>query len=441
MERLSIPDRRKRLEGVLNEFFKNMNRPTTIFEERDQTSARPLGSGTEGDMTPGQSGHPVKEPRPKRMRWVLLGILIVLPIAAGVGAIKVLQFKAMGAAFAHQAMPPQPVNVAEAREEQWQPRVSSVGSVMAFQGTVVSTEAEGVVREIKFEAGSLVNAGEELVHLDVEIEQAQLRAAEAAAEWARISFKRDKDLIATHSISQAELDSADSSLKQANAQVENLRAVIAKKTVRAPFTGKLGIRRISVGQFLQKGSPVVSLQSLEPVYVEFSLPQQRLGEVAEGLKVAVSADAYPGQPFEGQVTAVNPDIDPATRNVRVQATLANADHRLRPGMFVSVDMILARSEKVLFIPATAVLHAPFGDSIFVVEEGQAGPDGLKPLVAQQRFVRLGARQGDFVVATGGVKAGEKVVSTGAFKLRAGMPVVIDNTLAPQFAFDPKPSNN
>ena len=185
---------------------------------------------------------------------------------------------------------------------------------------------------------------------------------------------------------------------------------------------------------------MVSLQSFDPIYVEFSLPQQRLGELAEGLKVAVSSDAYPGRRFEGKITAVNPDIDPATRNVRIQATLANGDGRLRPGMFVSVDTILARSEKVLFIPATAVLHAPFGDSVFVVEEGEKGPGGAKPLVVQQQFVHLGAQQGDYIVATEGVKAGERIVTTGVFKLRPGMHVVIDNTLAPKFTFAPKPDN-
>jgi membrane fusion protein (multidrug efflux system) len=347
----------------------------------------------------------------------------------------------MGEAAARQIVPPQPVNVATAREEQWQPRVSAVGSVTAVQGTVVSTEIEGIVREIKFQAGALVNKGDELVQLDIEIQQAQLRAAEAAAEWARVSFKRAKELISSKAVSQADLDSADSNLKQTDAQVDNLRAVIAKKTVRAPFAGKLGIRRISVGQFLDKGSPVVSLQSLDPVFVEFSVPQQRLGELAEGLSVLVSSDAYPGQQFEGKITAVNPDIDSATRNVRLQATLANADGRLRPGMFVSVDVILARSEKVLFIPATAVAHGPFGDCVFTIEEGKAGVDGAKPLVVQQRLVRLGARQGDFVVATEGVKAGERIVSTGVFKLRPGMPVVIDNTLAPHFALAPIPRNN
>ena len=377
----------------------------------------------------------------KKLRWVLLGVIIVLPIAGGLVGVKVLQFKAMGTAAAQQVMPPERVNVAEVREDRWQPRVSSVGTVMAVQGTVVSAEAEGIVREIAFEAGSTVKAGDLLAQLDVDVERTQLRAAEAAAELARLSFKRAKELIGSDGLSQAQYDSAASNLKQADAQLDNIRAVIAKKTVRAPFAGKLGIRQISVGQLLQRGSPVVSLQSLDPVYVDFSLPQQRLRDLAEGLNVAVTSDAFPKQPFEGKVTAVNPDIDPVTRNVRVQATLANPDGRLRPGMFVSVEMILARSEKVLFIPETAVLHAPFGDSVFVVEEGPAAPAGAKALVVRQQFVRLGARQGDFVAVTEGLKVGEKVVSTGAFKLRPGMSVVIDNALAPSFTLTPKPGNS
>jgi membrane fusion protein (multidrug efflux system) len=376
----------------------------------------------------------------KKLRLIVLGVVIAVPIAGGIFAIRAFQSREMDAAKARQVMPTETVNAAVVLEEQWRPRVSSVGSVMAFQGTVVSAEADGIVREIKFKAGSVVKAGDELVQLDIEVETAQLRAAEAAAELARVSFKRAKDLIVSRAIAQAEFDTADANLKQTAAQVDNLRAVIAKKIVRAPFDGKLGIRSISLGQFLQKGSPVVSLQSLNPVYVEFSLPQQRLGELSEGLKVAVSSDAYPGQQFEGKITAINPNIDPATRNVRIQATLPNADGRLRPGMFVSADVILARSEKALFIPATAVLHAPFGDSVFVIEEGQAGPDGVKPLVAKQRFVRLGARQGDYVIVTQGVKAGDRVVSTGVFKLQPGVPVVIDNTLAPKFSFTPTPRN-
>jgi membrane fusion protein (multidrug efflux system) len=257
---------------------------------------------------------------------------------------------------------------------------------------------------------------------------------------AQLSYDRIKGLFESRSVSQAEFDTADVALRRATAQVDNLRAVIEKKTVRAPFPGKLGIRDISVGQYLGTGSPVVSLQSLDPIYVEFSLPQQRLGELAEGLTVQVASDAYPGAAFQGTITAINPDIDAATRNVRIQATLANSDGRLRPGMFVSVDLILERSEQVLFIPETAVLHAPFGDSVFVIEEDMTAAGGEKPLVVRQRFVQLGARQGDFVIVTSGIKAGESIVSTGVFKLRPGMVVVIDNTLAPEFQLTPAPKN-
>ncbi|HEY3488064.1 MAG TPA: efflux RND transporter periplasmic adaptor subunit [Gammaproteobacteria bacterium] len=376
----------------------------------------------------------------KRFGYLPIGIIVAIVIIGAIVGIKALQFGAMFDAGAQMVMPPEPVNVAEVREREWQPRISSVGTVAAVQGIVVTTEVEGIVRTIRFEAGSVVKAGTELVQLDVDVEQAQLRSAQAAAEGAQLTYNRAKELIKTHAISQSDYNTANVAYKQANAQVDNFKAIIAKKTLRAPFDGKLGIRQISVGQFLNKGEPVVSLQSLDPVYVDFSLPQQRLGEISEGLKVAVTSDAYPGQPFEGAITAVNPDIDPATRNVRVQATLANADGRLRPGMFVAIDMILEKSDKVLFIPETAVLHAPFGDSVFVVEEGPAGEDGTRPLVVQQQFVRLGVRQGDFVAATEGLKAGQKIVATGVFKLRPGMAVVIDTKLAPKFTFEPKPDN-
>ena len=379
--------------------------------------------------------------RAKNLLWAVLGIVIVLPVVGGIIGIKIFQFKAMNDAEARQVMPPQPVNAVQVREENWQPNLSSVGTVMAVQGTVVSTEAEGIVREIAFEAGSLVKAGDVLMKLDVDIEQAQLREAEADAHWARVSFERAKGLIGPRVISQADFDSAENTLKQAQARVDNIRAVIAKKTVRAPFDGKLGIRRISVGQFLEKGSPVVSLHSLDPVYVDYSLPQQRLGNLTEGLKVIVSSDAFQGQPFEGHITAINPEIDSTTRNVRIQATLANPGGQLRPGMFVTVETFLEASEKVLLIPAAAVLHAPFGNSVFIIEEGQAaGQDGAKPLVVRQQFVRLGQRRGDFVAATEGVKSGEKIVATGTFKLRTGMPVVIDNTLEPRFKLAPTPDN-
>jgi len=369
------------------------------------------------------------------------GIVVALVVVGALVGIKARQFQALAASGAQQTMPAERVNVIEVRSEEWRPRLSAVGSVSAVQGALISAQQAGVVREINFEAGSDVKAGAVLVRLDSDVEEAQLRSAEAAAALANTSLTRSRDLIRSRSISQADLDVAEANKKQADAQIANIRAAIDKKLVRAPFAGRLGIRRISVGQYLNQGDPVVSLQSLDPVYVDFSIPQQRLGELREGLQVDVVADAYPGSPFQGLVTAVDPNVDPATRNVRVQATLPNADARLRPGMFVALDVVLARSEDVLVIPETAVMHAPYGDSVFVVEESdQPGADGQKGLVVRQQVVRLGARQGDFVVATEGAKAGDKVVSTGVFKLRPGMPVVIDNSLAPEFSYTPRPDN-
>ncbi len=376
----------------------------------------------------------------KKIIYALLGILFVVPVVGTIAGIKYFQIQALIASAANQTVPPEAVNSFDVKSQEWQPRVYAIGSVVAVQGTTLSAEAEGTVREIAFEAGSVVKAGDVLVKLDTDVEQAQLRAAEAQANWAQTSFKRAQELFASRTISQAEVDSADAAVKQANAQADNIRALIAKKTLRAPFDGRLGIRRISLGQFLNKGSPVVSLQSLDPVYVEFNLPQQRLGEIAEGLQVEVTTDSYPAVQFHGKITAVNPDVDPSTRNVRIQASLPNDDGRLRPGMFVSVNMVVARKEQVLFIPETAVLYAPYGDSVFVIHPGDDKDAANASLVVRQQVVRLGARHGDFIVVEEGLKPGDKIVSTAPFKLRPGMAVVIDNSLAPDAQLAPAPHN-
>ncbi|WP_341504017.1 efflux RND transporter periplasmic adaptor subunit [Gallaecimonas sp. GXIMD4217] len=371
----------------------------------------------------------------RKLLWACLGLALAAALGAGLWAIKLGQFQAMAQAEANQQFPPTVVNVAEVRQERWQPKVEAVGSVSAVQGALLRTEAEGQVERIAFEAGAWVQAGDELLRLDRDVELAQLQEAQAAAELARLSLKRARELRQSSSVSQGDLDAALANVRQTRAQVALIQALIDKKTLRAPFAGRLGIRRISVGQFLDKGSPVVSLQALDPVYVDFSLPQQRLSELARGLAVEVSSDAYPEQLFSGVISAFNPDVDAATRTVRVQATLANPDGRLRPGMFVSVAMVLERSSQVLLIPATAVQHGPYGDVVFLVEEGEQG------LVLRQQLVRLGARRGDFVVVVEGLSQGQQLVSTGVFKLRGGMPVVIDNSLAPDFQLQPSPGNS
>lgn len=393
----------------------------------------------------------------KKILWVLVGLIIAIPIIAGLAGTKLNQFSGMKKAMAGMVAPPTAVNVAQVVEKEWQPRISVTGNVMAMQGTLVSTEADGIVREIKFEAGSDVKAGDLLVQLDTDIELSNLRDSEAAAELAKVSFSRAKELLDSRNISQAEYDTAAATLKQAMAKVDNFRAIIRRKAVIAPFAGKLGIRQISVGQYLTKGSPVVSLQSVDPIYVQFSLPQQTLGDLKEGLQVLAYSDAYPDAPFEGKITAINPDIDLSTRNVQVQATFPNGEGKLRPGMFVTVDLILDKKENVLFIPQTAIQHAPYGDSVFVVQDANSSATVVSDLpttpsatadsaettvtlVVKQQLVRLGSRLGDYVIAREGVKLGETLVSTGVFKLSPGTTVTLDNTLAPKFSFEPKPSN-
>jgi len=253
--------------------------------------------------------------------------------------------------------------------------------------------------------------------------------------------ERARGLRQTTTKPPAETDAADAQAKQAQAQADNIRTVIAKKSIRAPFTGRLGLRLVNLGQILKDGDPIATLQTMDPIYVNFALPQQRLPEIAVGHVIRLRSDAAPGQAFEGKITAISPEIDPSTRNFRVQATFANRDEKLRAGMFVNVGVILPTHSKVLAIPATAVAYAPYGDSIFIVEEKKNPKSGQMEKVLRQQFVRLGESRGDFVSVVEGVKPNDVVVTSGVFKLRAGMPVVIDNTLAPAAQLAPKPSNS
>lgn len=376
---------------------------------------------------------------PKKFHWVLGGILIALLIAGSVVAIKASQFQAMGAASEQMVMPPEVVNILEVREELRQPRVSAIGSVTAMNGTDVSTEFDGIVQAIHFVPGTNAQKGDALVQLDITVEQAQLRSAEAAAQSSQLALKRVEELRKSNSVSQADIDIAVSNAKQADAQVDYIRALIEKKTVRAPFSGKLGIRHISDGQFLAKGSAVVSLQALNPIYVEFSVPQQTLAKLTNKQPLTVWSDVYPGRQFKGAISAINPQIDPATRNVRIQATFPNPEGQLLPGMFVSLDVMLGQPEKVLLIPETAVLHGTSGESVFVIDESTKSDQGETYQIVQ-KSVELGIRQGDFITVTQGLLAGERVISTGVFKLRPGSVVVIDQRLAPSFSLNPAPDN-
>jgi membrane fusion protein (multidrug efflux system) len=327
------------------------------------------------------------------------------------------------------------------REEAWTPTIESVGSLAAVQGVNVAAELDGKIVHIAFEPGTTVKEGDLLVQQDTSTEEAQLRSAEASVTLAKVSLRRDHELMAQSTISQSELDSAEAQFKQAEAQADDIRAAISKKTIRAPFGGRLGIRLVNLGQSLKSGDPIVSLQALDPIFVDFQLPQQRLAELARNLVVQVTSDALaPNEVVEGRITAINPDVDSATRNVRVQATLANPRERLHPGMFVNTAVLLPKADRVLVIPATAVLYAPYGNSVFVVEEKKGENNGAPDKMVRQQLVRLGESRGDFVAVTSGLRAGETVVTTGVFKLRNGIAVTVDNQLAPAAELAPKPND-
>jgi membrane fusion protein (multidrug efflux system) len=337
-------------------------------------------------------------------------------------------------------MPPETVTADSAREQTWPDTVRSVGSLVAVQGVTVGAELGGKVVEIAFKSGDHVDAGVVLIRLDTAAEAAQLRAADAAVELALLTLDRTRELLADKNASKAEFDSANARYKQATAEADNIRAIIGKKTIRAPFAGRLGLRLVNLGQILKEGDPIVTLQTLDPIHVNFSVPQQLNPLLAQGMAVHVSTDAAPDETFTGAINAVNPEIDATTRNVRVQALISNVGEKLRAGMFVNVEIVLSERQDVLAIPATAVLYAPYGDTVFVIDEQRDEQTGKTKQVLRQQIVRLGDTRGDFVAATDGLQTGDQVVTSGVFKLRPGMAVVVDNTLAPDARLAPAPAN-
>jgi membrane fusion protein, multidrug efflux system len=335
-------------------------------------------------------------------------------------------------------MPPTTVSSATVKEEDWAPRLSAVGSLSAVQGAIIAAELGGVVSDIKFENGGVAKKGDVIMKLDASQEEALLRSSEAEAELARQDLERTRGLASEKVVSKAELDAAESKFNRLNAVVDQMRSSIRKKTLVAPFDGQLGIRQVNVGQMINAGQQVVPLTSLDPLFADFALPQQYLGQLKPGLEVQVTTDALPGRVFGGKLTAINSMVDSSTRNITLQATLENPDHALRPGMFAKAEVTLPEKHKTLVIPGSAISYAPFGDSVFVIDKQKDDKTGKESQVIRQQFVRVGEARGDFVAITQGLKAGEMVVSTGVFKLRNGLTVTVNNDLAPKPQINPNP---
>ena len=380
----------------------------------------------------------------KRMFWTLL---ITVLVFGGVFAVWAVMQAGMNRFFDDMPQPPVSVATFDARAEQWSGRLEAVGTLAAVNGTDVTTEAGGVVQKIAFEAGQPVSAGTLLVELNSAAELASLEALEASAKLATVQAERWRTLGADRLVSQAEVEERATQAATARAQAESQRALIAQKRIRAPFDGELGIRRVNLGQYVAPGDPIVSLQSLDPVFLDFTLPEQELGQVREGMTVRARVDSLDGREFAGTVTAIEPAVDPATRNFRVQATLDNPERLLRPGSFARVQFEVGQDEDVVVIPQTAVAFNPYGNVVYLVvpaPEGEAataqdeaeGPN----LIARQRFVTTGRTRGDMIEVTRGLEPGETVVNGGLLRLRNDAAVVVNNEVQPSADEDPQPAN-
>jgi membrane fusion protein, multidrug efflux system len=389
---------------------------------------------------------PRKASMRKRLFWTLLITLVVFGgvfgIKAGIGA-QTNKF------FDNMPQPPVAVSAFTAKPERWTDAQEAVGTFVAINGTDVTTEAGGVVRELAFEAGQPVKAGTVLVRLNTANELATLKSLEATAKLAAVQRDRWRALGSDKLVSQDEVEQRATNAASAQAQADAQRALIAQKTIRAPFSGVLGLRKVNLGQFVNPGDPIVSLQSLDPIYLDFSLPEQRIGDVTEGTSIRATVDGLPGQTFEGKITAIEPQVDTNTRNFRVQATLPNLEFNLRPGTFAHVNFDTGAAQKVIVIPQTAISFNPYGNSVYVISqvrraEGEKDMQG-KPLTGnkltvKQRFVKTGATRGDLVAVTDGLKPGERVVTSGLLKLRNDAEVTINNKVQPTASATPTPEN-
>jgi membrane fusion protein (multidrug efflux system) len=374
----------------------------------------------------------------KRIIFAILGLVILIGL---LGAVKALQIRKMINQGKKFVPPAETVTTTKVKADSWETALTAVGTLNAVQGVTVAAELSGKVVKIAFEPGTAVHKGDLLLKQDTTSEDAQLPGALSQVNLVRANLRRANQLLAEGIIAQADHDASVANADQAQAQADNIRATIAKKTIRAPFSGRLGIRLANLGQILSEGNPIVTLQALDPIYVDFTLPQQQFGQVHLGLPVRVTGDALAGETVMGRVTAISPQVDADTRNIKVEATLSNRAEKLRPGMFVNVAVGLPVRQQVLALPSTAVLYAPYGDSVFVVEEKKDDKSGKVGKSLRQQFVRLGEKKGDFVAVTSGIKDDETIVSTGVFKLRNGQAVIIDNKLSPDFQKSPKPENN
>jgi membrane fusion protein, multidrug efflux system len=373
----------------------------------------------------------------KRMFFMLAVVVIVV---AGLGFVKYKQIQTAIAQGSSFAPPPDAVTTVVANAETWPSTLDVIGTTAAIQGVTVSADLPGAVDKIHFDSGQAVHAGDILVELDTRQERAQLAAAESDRDLARINYGRDQELVKEGVVPRTQFDNSFAQQKSTEAKVGEIKAMIDRKTIKAPFTGILGIRQINLGQYLAAGQAIVSLQALNPIYVNFGVPQQQSSLVTVGRTLQLTSDDVPGVEFKGRVNAIDSVVNEATRNIQVQATLANPGGKLRPGMFVQVALGLGASRSVITLPASAINYAPYGDSVFVVADLK-DPKGKSYRGVRQQFVKIEGSRGDQVGVVSGLKPGDEVVSAGVFKLRNGAAVQVNNKVQPPNNPKPKPEDS
>ena len=389
--------------------------------------------------------------KPRKALKILFVILGLLTLVGTLGFIKFSQISslmAMGKAYEKSGPPPESVGTGISKKQNWQGELTAVGTIAPVKGVAVSNDSPGVVSKIHFESGALVKQGQVLLELDTSVERAQLASTSVRRELAATNVKRSRALMKDQLTTQIQLDADEAQVKSSDTEAQTIQAQIARKIVRAPFAGRLGIRAVNVGQYLNPGTTLTVLQAVGAVYVDFSLPQQQLGTIVVGMPVKIQIEGTSGPAQDGTIAAVDPTIDSATRMLKLRASVPNAADKLSPGMFARVAVELPDQGEVVTIPLTAVVHASFGDSVFVVEDkkpdapgARTSPSGQTIKNARQQFVRLGQARGDFVAVLDGVTDGQELVTAGAFKLRNNSPIVVDNSVKTDPQLNPKPENH
>jgi membrane fusion protein (multidrug efflux system) len=384
--------------------------------------------------------------KPKRRRIVLPVILIFLAfflVVAGLGFYKYTQIQGLMKMAASGAFEPPPtaVTTAVSSTSEWKPTLDTIGSIVAINGVTISTDLAGIVSQIAFESGSRIKASALIVQLNTDQEEAQLAQFEAQENLAKLNVDRSQALLAKKTIAQSDYDTSEATYRQAVASVNQYKALIARKTLRAPFDGILGIRQVNLGQYVKEGDSIVTLQSFDPIYVNFNLPQQDLATLADGQDVELTLDAYGNQKFQGKITAINPLVDSNSRNVQLQATFPNGQSKLKPGMYARVSVILPEVQKVVAIPSSSIHYAPYGDSIFVVVEHKDEKSGKTGKIVTEKFVTLGQTRGDLVAIVKGLNPGEEVVTSGVFRLKNNATVTVNNEIKPGSETAPTPADS